>query len=253
MKKRNIFIFFYIFLLIFNTYGQENFYNNGNGTILKIEEYANRKNIIRKHEQELFIGEYATESSKIIYTDTINKIVQDKLEIDDKIIIKKIMLSTELKTDIQSLWFYIQYHEDKFGWTCYGINEPNKRTIFTDPYENDNWSIINVFKGENNFTERKVQQFSGSIIENLNVRDKPGLKKSKIIDAINTTQNNSFPVNIISMTAEQDCIDGKKDHWLKIIYKGNKEGWVFGAYVDVYVGGYKYRTPENIILSMLYW
>ena len=73
--------------------------------------------------------------------------------------------------------------------------------------------------------------------EILNLREGPGL---------------SYP--ILAKLKEGDTLSviEKAGEWIHV-KAGNKEGWVFGAYVDVYVGGYKYRTPENIILSMLYW
>lgn len=131
-----------------------------------------------------------------------------------------------------------------------GKNLKGERKYFTNPYKDDNWTIVNKYSIENaTFTERKMEGY-GVIVENLNVRDKPGLKSSTVIDIIKPN-GNQFSEKFVSITEEKDFIGGKNDYWLKINYKGNKYGWVFGGYVDVLRGGYKYDIPSNIIRRLL--
>jgi hypothetical protein len=52
-------------------------------------------------------------------------------------------------------------------------------------------------------------------------------------------------VMTVSVTEEEDTIDGFTDRWVEITYE-DKSGWVFGAYLSVERGGPKYYLPDLV-------
>lgn len=93
-----------------------------------------------------------------------------------------------------------------------------------------------------------------TVWENLNIRNNPGTSGNKVIYTIrpNNTDPQQTNVELIAMTEEDEIIDRKKDHWLKVKYK-DYTGWIFGGYASAERGGPKYLIPEYTVEFDLGW
>jgi hypothetical protein len=65
--------------------------------------------------------------------------------------------------------------------------------------------------------------------EKVNLRDKPGLRDSKVVAQL----NHDTLVIITAETTEMDTIDNVTDYWYRVHVDGEEgeEGWIFGAYL----------------------
>jgi len=228
-------------------FSQSNNYANGNGTIVETKTDGNVKWVIRKHIQNIEIGDFTRDFN-----------IYDKPVLGKGTVVGKIKLKDKLKvTQVaealvsNNYYFCVNITTDKkaTGWIFggkFGAKDPD--TSWRVPYLNNRWEITETIKvGGKSWTARKMP--GGVCVWDVvvNIRDKPGVTGTKVISKIVPPKNApQVFVDIIEATEQGEIIDGHNDMWLKITYNGVK-GWVFGGYTTVERGGYKYWTPENII------
>jgi len=246
MKRSNNIIAICIFSLIaFELYSQEKpNYLNKNGTITSTTQNDSLSITIRKHDQDVIIGDLATPQERIVYDNYIGGNKIEELKDNDKISISEICTLDSQKTDKKEIWFHIKK----------GIISGWIRDDYSDPYSNNTWSIIETItsSGEK-WTVRKLEQ-ALAVWEVLNVSDMPGVSGTQVLLQLKPGITDPVQTNITTMaiTEEYDLIDGRKDHWLKITYKGNV-GWIFGGYASAERGGPKYYIPEYVVDFALGW
>ncbi len=257
MKKCIIFVMI-VFTISHLLFAEEKAnYNDANGTIIFGKEDTDTKVVIRKCEVEVTIGDLATEEQKIIYDDYKTKRIIGQLNNNDKIKILRTYRIDYVNNPKSrwgsisgELWYEIK-NNSSTGWICMSSDFIG---LYTDPYYNNRWQIINLIQiNEKKWTVRSMDQ-TLSVWENLNIRDNPGVTKTKVIYTIrpNDTDPYQSNVEIIAMTEEIEIIDGKNDHWLKVKYK-DYIGWIFGGYATAERGGPKYHIPEYDIKFELGW
>lgn len=164
-------------------------------------------------------------------------------------------LAIETNNDQMNFWLKISY-EDIQGWIYGG---------YGNPYRNGIGTIIETINiGDKTWTVRTIGREGYLAADGLNVRDKPGLENTNVIFQIkksdygNTLERKwgdfyyEMIVAAIAQTIETDTINGVTEYWVKIIDKFDREGWVFGGFLEMGDrGGAKYFTPETYIFMEL--
>jgi hypothetical protein len=247
MKK-----YFCLFLFLSSfAYANPN-YKNGNGTILYEEEIKNHTITIRKCQLSVIAGEFLDDKMKNVYENYDYKNVIGKLLDNEEILITKFCrikdLANKSERENGEIWLRIK-SKSLSGWIC--TRNKDYRYGWEDPYIDNTWEVIEEI--DTNGIKWTVRKYIGivSIWENLNIRDNPGTTNTKVLSVIKPNRQ-QLNVNTLAMTEETETIDGKKDHWIKIEYKGI-EGWIFGGYASVERGGLKYSIPDDEIKFMFGW
>lgn len=253
MKK--ILVLLLLTYTIMFSFSQENDYNNGNGTIIETKTDDGIELTIRRHIQNIKIGDLADEENLIVYDKPSlnNRNKTGTLRLNDDITITQvaeIVVAAEYYS-----WLLINMNNTE-GWILF--NKLN----FTDagyfaPYFNNRWEILGITNAGNRiWTRRRMlnQLVTYWAYDNLTIRDKPGTIGTKIIGEIIPPINASPQINleVTEATEEIDTIEGCSDRWLKIEYDGI-DGWIFGGDISVERGGPKYYTPESLISFRLGW
>lgn len=226
-------------------YGQ---YANGNGTIIETKTDGETKWIRRKHDQRIQIGDLSINERLIVYNDPLsgNNTELFRLKLDDNITITEVISEEDIKNDVRKIWLKISTAQGNIGWINIGDR---------DPYEDNRWSIMEIITTNGKQWTVRKQESTLSIWETLKVRDKPGLGSTVLFDLIPLLpQDNNgwtFFVDGFAITEETDTINGRKDHWVKIIDKQGRSGWIFGDDGGLERGGPKYLTPEEIVYDRL--
>jgi len=235
-------------------------YQNGNGTIIETRNDENFLWIFRKHNQVIEISDETYEEDLVIYDKPVlnegqnSGIVIGKLNFHDVI---NIMQEVEaINSNQYFYWIEFTKKSDSGtninGWLFLGVYQYDYAQ-FKIPYFNNRWEILETINnGKNHWTIRKMIYQDVAIWDTVNIYDKPGLVDTKIISKI-IPQESEKPyinLNVTEATEEEETIDGVADRWLKIKFN-EAEGWIFGGYVSIERGGYKYNTPENIIKFVL--
>jgi len=232
-------------MIAMEIYTQENpNYMNQNGTIIIRTQEHGLVITIRRHNQDVIIGDLATEDERKVYDNYINGRKIGDLAENDQINITEICTIENQSTGKKENWYHIT-KDNIAGWI---------RDDYSDPYKNNAWSIIETITSSvKKWTVRKLEQ-TVSIWEVLNVRDKPGVTGTNVIFQIKPGITDPVQTNVhtLAITEEDDLIDGKKDYWLKIDYNGEL-GWIYGGYASVERGGPKYYIPEYVIEFALGW
>ncbi len=233
-----------------NAFPQSGNYLNGNGTIVDVKTLDNETWTIRKHFQRVQIGDLAQEGNLRIYSDHVDSSsVIGELKVGDFVDISQV--AEAVTDDEYNVWLQVTTSKNAKGWIFFG-KYSHEYAQFRDPYFNNRWEITGYIKTSKKWTIRKMIYETVAVWEVLNIRDKPGLQDTKVISEIVPSDNSNPQVNldVTEATEETETIDGRSDRWLKIALNGI-DGWIFGGYTDVMRGGYKYYTPENIILFQL--
>jgi hypothetical protein len=251
--KKAIFLSLLINLLVL-CFSQSPNYENGNGTIIGTIFEGNTELVLRKHLQRVKIGNLANDYSLIIYDKPSlkNGNTIGELKVDDYIDISQI--AEVISSDNYYFWANISTDNNIAGWIFCRRYGYNPATLLI-PYFNNRWEITDhINTGRNSWTVRKIYQ-RNSVWRALNVYDKPGLDGSMILFELipKDVDTQIYSVEVLSMTEEQDIIDGQTDHWIQIKDEQGRIGWVFGGYTDVERGGAKYHTPEALVHSALGW
>ncbi len=230
-------------------------YENGNGTVIGTIFDENTELVLRKHVQRVQIGNMARDYSLIIYDKPSlkNGNAIGNLKLDDYIDISQIAEVTS--GDDYYFWANISTDNKITGWIfCRKYGEQLAEILI--PYFDNRWEITGRINTSGKlWTVRKMVFQKNSVWRMLDVRDKPGLDGSKVLFELipKDTDRLVYGVEILSMTEEEDVIDGQTDHWIQIKDEEGRIGWVFGGYTDVERGGAKYRTPEALVHSVLGW
>lgn len=256
MNKVKILIVF-LLIIIQQIYSQ---YNNGNGTIIQSYSDGKIKVTVRKHIQRVQIGTFWVNDKKFTIKPPNEKFLivfnnpnfdnsdkMFKLSMGDYINIYEIHRYDDLEKNTFSIWLKIKTDDNKSGYLYYKQH---------DYYDDDTWIILEIIKNnEKTWTARKLEQtmslyfYNGEI--EYDVYDKPnGNTVFKLIE--NNPGPNLIHLKTISITEETENINNKTEHWVKIIDKQGRIGWIFGEKLSVERGGAKYLTPDNIILSTYY-
>lgn len=225
-------------------------YLNGNGTVVDVKTANDQTWTIRKHVQELQLGEFAKDSNLEIHSDySMSGGTIGQLKVGDFISVTQVAEASV--SDEYESWLKISTDSGLSGWIFLG-SYSYEYAQFRDPYFKNRWEVTGFLQTNRKWTTRRMFYQHVAVWEVLNIRDRPGLQGSKVISRIVPPKNNNPQVNldVMEVTEETETIDGKNDRWLKIQYNGTI-GWIFGGYASVERGGYKYYTPENIILSTL--
>jgi hypothetical protein len=233
-----------------NSFSQAGNYNSGNGTIVEVKKDGKGTWQIRQHVQRLQIVEFSDEKHLPIYeTHSMDANAIGRLKIGDFINI--VQVAEAIIDEQYHIWLNINTDRGLKGWLLLGIDGYDDAQC-EDPYFNNKWEITEIIRTSKVWTIRKMICQEVSVVEVINIRDKPGLVGTTVISKIVPSENDNPQVNLVvtEATDETETIDNKNDRWLKITYKGIV-GWIFGGYASVERGGYKYYTPENIILSEL--
>jgi hypothetical protein len=250
----NRIIFFAVFLNItIPGFSQAHDYANGNGTIIDTKIFENIQWTIRKHTQNVEIGDLAVESNLIIFENPslkFNGRVIGNIKLNDTIMIKQVA-ETEINGEYFS-WLFVNVNNME-GWIFYGKYNLDSASYFS-PYYNNRWEIVDRIKINNKiWTCRRIHNETLSVFEVLNIRDNPGVINTNIISKIIPSKDNpQINVIIIEATEERETIDNITDRWLKIKYN-NVEGWIFGGHASAERGGPKYYIPESLIYFGLGW
>jgi len=240
MKKFVPMSMLFLFIAL-HGYAQSNNYQQANGTILESKTDGNINIIVRKYDQRIQIGDIAMDKNLHVYSqpDRENSRELFKLNLGDYINISELLKKENTKDHITDIWLKITTEKGRMGWIYYSAS---------DPYENDNWAVMEIITVNNRtWTVRKLEQ-SVAFWDALDVRNTPGLDGSIVLFTLSQDENNSqINVDTISITEEQDTIDGITDSWIKIRDEQGRIGWIFGGYATVERGGPKYLIPENDI------
>lgn len=234
----------FIILAIYSTglFANPN-YKNGNGTIISSTNENGIKKTVRKCEMaDIEIGDLLDEKHRDIYSDCNKENKIGKLKDNDKISVEQICSIEYPKND--ELWYKIKF-ENLSGWI--NVNSG-------DPYSGNNYEVLEEINvNGKKWTVRKMKQIV-TVWENLNMRDKPGTAKTKVVYTIRPRDTDPVQTNVevIAMTEEKETIEGITDFWLKIKYK-EYEGWIFGGFTSVERGGPKYYIPEYSVIFDLSW
>ena len=249
MKFITVFILIFgIFIgsLISFEYGK---FGGGNGTVLRIDEVDGCYTLVRQHVQNILVDDYVPNKQRTMYDQLGSVTVKYFFDIGEIIQIKELVLSKELTTGDESLWFHVTNNKNENGWIFIGTNSSGRENAFVDPYKNNNWEICsNVNTNSKTFTERKMSGIV-SVFENLNIRNNPGIKDSLVIDVIRPQQGQQLNLEVLAITEEYDYVDGITDRWIKITYK-DQIGWIFGGYTHYFGGGLKFNIPEVVVQCM---
>ena len=241
-----------IVLLLYasNSFSQAGNYNSGNGTIVEVKKDAKGAWQIRQHVQRLQIGDFSDEKNLQIYeTHSMDGNAIGRLKSGDFINI--VQVAEAIIDEQYHIWLNINTDRGLKGWLLLGIYGYDYAQ-FEDPYFNNRWEITGIIRTSKVWTIRTMIFQMVSVVEVINIRDKPGLVGTTVISKIVPSENDNPQVNLVvtEATEETETIDNRNDRWLKITYNGIV-GWIFGGYASVERGGHKYYTPENIILSEL--
>lgn len=246
--KKIILVLFILFALVIKLSAVDNpDYHNGNGTIISIIYEENYKITIRKSEQNVEIGDLASEKSRIVYKDYFSQNIVGQLNDNDNIHILQTCRIDFYGVEKPQIWYFLE-KDDIEGWIFIASSD------YSDPYRNNCWEIIEIIdNGIKKWTVRKMEQ-TLSVWENLNIRNNPGVTGTEVLYTIKpgTTDPVQSNVTVIAMTEERELIDGSNEHWLKVEYKGIT-GWIFGVYASAERGGPKYHIPEYSINFDLGW
>ena len=218
-------------------------YGNGNGMIISESDNDKQKLIIRKHIQEVKIGDLARGEERIIYSDTNKSKMLYNLQDDDELEISEILFVNSKEDNINTIWLKVN---------CNGIS--GFIYFSSDPYKNNRWEIIE--KIDSKWTVRKLTQTLAvfSQKDEIELRDKPGEKDSKVIFYVPSSYKNGqgqINFEIEAVTEEIDTNKGN-DRWVRITYNG-RTGWVYGGYLSAERGGPKYFIPDNVVEFSLSW
>lgn len=248
MKKSIVIYCFFLFILT-KIYSQED-YGSGNGKIINIINRGSMSIVERKHIQNVQIGNLAGDQSIRVYNkpNLINSSEIYKLVQGEKILVNELYKYENSEEKIIEIWLKINYNNNKDGYLYFGKS---------DPYKNRNWSIIEtITSSKKTWTVRNYEEYyfvryviftpdkKTSVVKVLNVRDKPSVEDSTILFQLVPSE---IGVKSIAVTEELEKINGITDHWVKIMDKENRIGWVFGGYLTTIRGGPKYLSPNHII------
>jgi hypothetical protein len=232
---------FYFLLVLFAlpvVYAPCQEYDNGNGTIIVEFKDDDHNYVVRKHIQEIVIGDFLKEKYLKVYDNPNEK---TGTELFVLIYGEKVHIS-EIFTDnlAKETWLKITADTGKSGWILY---------YGDDPYKNGTWEIQEKIKtGSKIWTVRKLEQWLSVWETRLNVRDKPGVDGTKVLFQLRLDSNEpQTNVKTLALTEEKETIDGRTDHWAKIVDGKGRIGWIFAGYADIEHGGPKYYIPEHDI------
>ena len=244
---------FLILILLLNSFFifAEADYNNGNGSIISDKKIDNIITI-RKFDLEVTVGDMLNNPARTIYDNYQNGKEIGTLKDNDKIKFSKICVITyldEAKNKFNytrgEIWYNFTLN-GKNGWLC---KIKDYYSEYDYPYFDYNYEILQKINiNEKIWTVRKLEQ-QLSVFENLNIRDNPGTKNTKVIYTSRPKDTDPIQTNVsvIAITEETEIIDNLQSHWLKIKYK-DFEGWIFGVYASAERGGPKLYIPENIVM-----
>lgn len=233
-------------------------YGNDNGTVLRIENIQYVKWVFRKHEQRVF------NNDKLIILDEPNGIELFSIEAKEYINIFELALEEDLLNKSTKCWLKIKMGEGKEGWV---------RGYNIDPYADGLGSFIEIINiGNKDWTVIKLNESDLYAVNELNVRNKPGLIDTKVLFQFNyererlpsgeykyfSEYSDELRVTVLAMTKEKETVNDEAlnasqrvDSWIKIRTIEGLEGWVFGGYLEQgQRGGPKIYTPEVMIKLM---
>jgi hypothetical protein len=253
--KRKLFLLIFLAKVALLVFPQSNNYAGGNGTIIETKTDGNITWILRKHVQRIQIGNIARDYSLSIYDipSLENGKIIGELKTDDYIDVSQIV--EVISADDSYFWANISTDNNITGWIFCKAYGQNPAALLI-PYFNNRWEIMGYINtGRKSWTIRKMVLQRNSVWKVINIYDKPGLDGSMKLFELTPKDidRRVYTVEVLSMTEEQDTIDGQIDHWIQIKDEQGRIGWVFGGYTDVERGGAKYRTPEALVYSVLGW
>ncbi len=225
-------LFLILLLIFFTTVVYSQAKDIRNGTIIEQDDYK----LVRKHEQEVIIDYSAQDFQKVVYDDPIKKNKIDNLQEKQKIQITQLII-----IDNEETWLKIKYNQNE-GYILFSKS-------YYDLYHSNEWMpVAEIQSGSKIFHTVKCTQ--GFLVQtHLRIRDKPGLDGTKI-GLIEGSHYKDVSVETIEVTEEEETIDEMTDRWAKVEYNGIT-GWVFGGYLVIERGGYKYHVPELMIYGAL--
>jgi hypothetical protein len=228
---------------------QSSEYRNGNGTVLDLTRSDNVTWTTRKHVQRIQIGDIPGPDSLVVHSDHSDSAgVVTRMTVGEVVDISRV--AEEVVNSEYYVWLQLTTSREVTGWVFLG-KYSSEYAQFLDPYFDNRWAITGNITTSRDWTFRKMIYERVAVGVVLNIRDKPGLTGTKVISKILSPKDaTQINLDVMEATEETETIDGKTDRWLKIRCNG-AEGWIFGGYADVMRGGYKYYTPENIILSQM--
>lgn len=186
-------------------------YKNGNGTIISSTNENGIKKTVRKCEMaDIEIGDLLDEKHRDIYSDCNKENKIGKLKDNDIIDIRKICVIEYLNKPkdkwnnyVCDVWYEIKM-DNISGW----INIDR-----SDPYSDNKYEILEEINNGKKWTVRKLNQVV-SVWENLNIRDRPGTSRSKVVHTIRPGKDDPVQTNVdvIAITEEKETIDGITDY-----------------------------------------
>ena len=218
MKKPILFILVMLFSEV--VFSQDN-YGNGNGKVLDhVPGMGGLWTKIRKHEQQIRLYDGAVLPVYESYGKKSREIF--RLRGGDTVNITQFAYYDDLNLinigERFSGWVKIEASNNRSGW------------VFTGPddfYAEDNWAILEIITNNNKrWTVRKIINSHIVVNPRVNLRDKPGISGTTVLY---TYPHDSSVVEVIAITEEKDSINGKTDHWLRIMDDYRRIGWVFGG------------------------
>lgn len=226
-------------------------YENGNGTIIAQTEDDNFYIVKRKHQQEIVIGELASDLN--IYSDINKSEILATVPLTETVNVEEIWLTQSKKDLLHYVWLKVSYNgiEGFFYFSgAYYSNLYNKYIDnYSDPYGNNCWEILGKIEvGNKSWTIRKLYQslsiFSPS--DFIELRDNPGLLGTHVIAKIPSSyKNGNGQINIKTEAITEENIDGI--YWIRISIEGTT-GWISSEYLSAERGGPTFLIPESIIL-----
>jgi len=229
-------------------FAQSHDFGNGNGTIIETKIIEMVQWQVRKHNQTLQFGRLAGQDSAKVYESfSIDSTLLGSIKTGEYITIDAI--AEARIADEYHVWIKLTTKSGLIGWCLLG-KYSFTQAQFRDPYFGNRWEIAGSIRTNITWTIRKMIYQRVTVWEVLNIRDNPGLFGTKVIGKIipPTKGNRQVNLEVLEATEENELIDGRNDRWLRVEYNGIS-GWIFGGYATVERGGYKYYTPENIILA----
>lgn len=112
----------------------------------------------------------------------------------------------------------------------------------SDPFQDGNWSILETITIQNRIWT--VRKLDGWLLSNNGeiVKDNPSIDAEDLF--ILKGEYSEVSIKVLAITEEEDTVEGRTDHWVKIEDNQNRIGWLFGGYTGTNRGGPKYRIPD---------
>ncbi len=229
-------------------------YSLANGSIISKSKNKKENFFVREHLQTVEIGENIEDFQREIHSGINESDIIANLKKNDLVDISEIWYVIAKGGKNADIWLKVNF-KNTVGFILYQDSRNcNKYSLSIDPYRDGTWDLLEKF--DDGWTARRVKQTLAVYGDDdeIELRDRPGIKKSKVIAHIPRSERNGNGQVNLEVEAVTEETEKKKggDRWVRVTWDGNT-GWVYAAPLSAERGGPKIWTPENILEWNLGW